>query len=227
MELVLEIIDDIKHLLKDQQYIDLMNELSKVHSATDDADATDAVNELTFGVMKLSDHYGFGLTMLWHDITGAIHNTYGPAEVKVYHSGAIRSYTWKTHGLVHREDDLPARMFYYQDGNIERLEWFLDGRQHRDRGPAVIVFDTNDNVSCLEWRSSNLLHRTDGPALTSIHDGYIEVEEWYNRGLLHRDGDPQTGDSRPAVINYKDNKVVAKAFYRYGEYIDRWVPHGT
>ena len=38
--------------------------------------------------------------------------------------------------------------------------WVLDGKYHREDGPAIIAMD-----GMLQWRINGLLHREDGPAI--------------------------------------------------------------
>lgn len=206
MDNVLEIVDDIKQLIKDQQYIDLMSALAEIRMGEETV-----VHELTFGVMTLSDKYDYGLTITWKDPhTGVAHNEHGPAIVKVFYNGTIRSRTWAKQGQYHTDNDDPARIFYRQNGVVERQEWYKDGKRHRDKGPAVITYDNDGMVNCIEWRRSEVLHRIDGPAVIVINNGLIELEQWWIRGVLHR-------DDGAAVIYYSGGKVINQSFYRYGE----------
>jgi hypothetical protein len=206
MDNVLEIVDDIKLLIKDQQYIDLMSALAEIMSEETDSD------ELTFGVMTLSNNYDYGLTIIWKDPhTKNIHNEHGPAIIKLFYNGAIRSISWVRHGHYHTDNDNPARIFYRQNGVLDRQEWYKDGQQHRDQGPAVITYDDYGRVNCMEWRRSNVLHHVDGPAVIVINNGLIELEQWWLRGVLHRD------DDEAAVTYYSGGKVINQSFYRYGE----------
>ena len=201
MDTVLDLVDDIKCQIKDQQYIDLMNALSKVQSSRQ--------NLLNFGVMELSDLHDFGLTMIWRDNDMKYHKDDGPAVVKIFHCGAIRSGTWMRHGQIHRDGDWPARMFFYQNGNIDRLEWYRDDQQHREIGPAVITYDIEGNIICMEWRRCNDLHRLDGPASVVFNNGMVESESWYLRGLLHR-------DDGAAQIYYRNGEIIQQRYYHFG-----------
>ena len=59
-------------------------------------------------------------------------------------------------------------------------EWYLDGKLHREDGPAV-EWDNGDKQWCLDGK----LHREDGPA-AEWSDGY---KEWY---LNNEKADPET-----------------------------------
>ena len=61
-----------------------------------------------------------------------------------YQSGAIR-YEYHLNGKQHREDG-PAYIGYYENGAIEREEYFLNGKQHREDGPAIIYYYENGAI---------------------------------------------------------------------------------
>ena len=71
-------------------------------------------------------------------------------------------------GELHRENDLPA--IIYANG---KKEWWVNGKQHRDAGPAV---------ECLEygkhWYRWSSLHRIDGPAVELLNG----FKAWYLNG---------------------------------------------
>ena len=60
-------------------------------------------------------------------------------------------------------------------------EWWVDGKRHREDGPAVEYVDGGKS-----WYRDGLLHREDGPAVEYVNgDKY-----WYKNGRLHREGGP-------------------------------------
>jgi len=59
-------------------------------------------------------------------------------------------------------------------------EWYLNGRLHREDGPAV-EFASGTKA----WYLDGKLHREDGPAVENV-DGY---KAWYLNGL---EADPET-----------------------------------
>lgn len=95
---------------------------------------------------------------------------------------------WKLlDGRLHREDG-PA--VEYVNGS---KYWWFNGERHREDGPAVIRPGESE-----EWYLNDLRHREDGPAI--ILPG--RIEEWWFEGLRHRkDG--------PAMI--------------HGEYLEYWI----
>ena len=79
----------------------------------------------------------------------------------------------------------------------ESIEWYRNGKLHRDDGPAVERAN-GDKV----WYRNGQLHREDGPAIEWA-DGF---KEWYRNGKLHRDDGP--------AIEYANG---TKEWYRNGK----------
>jgi hypothetical protein len=53
---------------------------------------------------------------------------------------------WYSEGRLHRDGDKPAVVTFTEDGCLLSLEWYYAGRQHRDGNrPAVIVYQHKDN----------------------------------------------------------------------------------
>jgi len=59
--------------------------------------------------------------------------------------------------------------------------WFLNGKLHREDGPAVECADGSKS-----WCLNGKLHREDGPAI-EYADG---TKHWYLNGKLHREDGP-------------------------------------
>jgi hypothetical protein len=66
----------------------------------------------------------------------------------------------------------------YEDGD---RYWFLNGKLHREDGPAV-----ESSITGRFWYLNGKRHREDGPALECA-DG---TREWYLNGKLHRTDGP-------------------------------------
>ena len=50
-------------------------------------------------------------------------------------------------GQLHRENDQPAVIKYYENGEILTEEWYLNGRTHRENDqPAVIKYYENGEI---------------------------------------------------------------------------------
>jgi len=86
---------------------------------------------------------------------------------------------WKLNGKLHREDG-PAVV-----GPKGLKEWYLNGKRHREDGPAVIKGDGSKY-----WFLNGELHREDGPAIVKAdgpHAGYHGgKKEWFLKGKRHR-----------------------------------------
>ena len=68
-----------------------------------------------------------------------------------------------------------------EDGSWER--WILDGKLHREDGPAYIRYE--DNATTIkEWWIENCLHREDGPAYVVCKNQKIIYEEWWLDGAV-------------------------------------------
>lgn len=60
-------------------------------------------------------------------------------------------------------------------------EWFLNGKRHREDGPAIEWADGSK-----KWYINGIRHREDGPAL-ELANG---AKHWYLDGKLHREDGP-------------------------------------
>ena len=81
---------------------------------------------------------------------------------------------WYLNGRLHREDG-PA--VEYNDG---RKSWYINGKLHRKDGPAVEYADEKKS-----WYINGKRHRTDGPAIEWYGD-----KEWFINGKRHREDGP-------------------------------------
>jgi hypothetical protein len=92
----------------------------------------------------------------------------------------------------------------------DRTEWHLNGKLHREDGPAIECADGHK-----EWYINNRLHREDGPAI-EYADGN---KMWYLNGKLHSEEDwkkkvakfkcPCSCDDKVVIIDGKKYKLVA------------------
>jgi hypothetical protein len=74
----------------------------------------------------------------------------------------------------------PAIVVYVRN-NLFSEEWFIDGKRHRDKGPAVI-FDNGHE----EWWFNGKRHRIDGLAYSSPAYGLFiyDKSNWWVNGQL-------------------------------------------
>jgi hypothetical protein len=61
------------------------------------------------------------------------------------------------------------------------MEWYLDGKRHREDGPAIEYSDGTKS-----WYLNGKRHREDGPAVES----YNGSKCWYLNDKLHREDGP-------------------------------------
>ncbi len=84
--------------------------------------------------------------------------------------------------------------------------WTLDGKRHREDGPAIIDC-ANGQLTGQRWYRYGLLHREDGPARVEYLDGVIVQEIWYAGGIIHN-------DNGPAEVYYSQNGEPRRRIWR-------------
>jgi len=67
-------------------------------------------------------------------------------ELEYYQSGDLRSKSW----LI-RDDGHPSNILYYMAGDVKRELWYTSCGWHRIDGPAQIFYDINGNIEELNW----------------------------------------------------------------------------
>ena len=83
-------------------------------------------------------------------------------------------------GQLHRDNDLPALLYYDECG--ERESWFQHGLGDRATGPAEESHDTQGGYEARYLRQG-VRHNDDGPAVV-IDDRDSVVREWWKDGIL-------------------------------------------
>ena len=78
----------------------------------------------------------------------------------------------------------PERKVYYnKNGQVERESWYLNGRLHREDGPAIIWYHKNGQIEHEHWYFNSQSHRENGPAIIYYYkSGKIKTTEWYING---------------------------------------------
>jgi len=118
----------------------------------------------------------------------------------------------------HRDDDLPATIGYYRNGNVECVEYRKNGVIHRDGDkPSIIYYDENNNgsVTSEAYFKGYMLHReNDLPACIDYYslnnnDGEsenrnVKREKYRMNSKCYREGDG------PTEIEYSEdgNKIT-------------------
>ena len=72
---------------------------------------------------------------------------------------------------------------YYSSGKIESEQWYLNGKLHREDGPAYIKYLYSGELWIKEWYLNDQLHRINGPAIIEyLYSGEVGYEEWHLNG---------------------------------------------
>lgn len=99
-------------------------------------------------------------------------------------------------------------------GEYVLKEWHVDGRLHREEGPAAVHIDESGTFSS-KWYLNGLLHREEegrrgGPAYIEKSQ-YSQTEIWYFEGKIHK-------KSGPAYI-VKTVNFIDFGWYEHGKFI--------
>lgn len=113
-----------------------------------------------------------------------------------YDKSRIKTIRWmisETNHRLHRENDLPAEIHFFDNKNnteiqnLKQVVWFRNGKVSRENGPAIIEYYEYDSKK------------------------QVKREEWFIYDVRHREG------NKPAIIEYNENgKVKAKEWYING-----------
>lgn len=99
-------------------------------------------------------------------------------------------------------------------GFVEDVEanhsWWVNGRYHREDGPAVIWADGTK-----VWYKNGKEHRADGPA----YEGYDGTLEWWVNGIYHREDGPAYFEPRGTRIWYLKDKMIYRMESPLGDYL--------
>ena len=103
---------------------------------------------------------------------------------------------------------------YNKDGIVKEIK-YLNGKKelHNNNGPALVMYYENGNIKSKYWYQNGKLHRecegADLPVSVGYYEnGNISCEEWYQNDEVHRDG------NLPAIIKYNIDGKVINNLYR-------------
>ena len=102
---------------------------------------------------------------------------------------------WWLNGKLHREDGPAAE---YADGG---KYWYINGKRHREDGPAI-----EDATGSKEWWLNGKQHRADGPAVEYASG----TKAWWLNGKLHREDGPAVELSGGTKIWYLNGIKVTE-----------------
>lgn len=95
-----------------------------------------------------------------------------PASISTYTEGQSYSLEWRQDNLFHRENDLPARLFY-ESGFVSNQFYFMDGQAHRSYSqPAAISSEVK------AWFVRGELHNKNGKAFINLSSRMISESKY-------------------------------------------------
>lgn len=102
------------------------------------------------------------------------------------------------------EREYPPREgpFVQQSPDGLTIHW-LDGKKHRDDGPAYTKTGVDEEGWYEEWWQHGEVHRDDGPAIIASDGSW----EWYSRGKKHREGAPAAFDGQGGYAWYCNGQL--------------------
>jgi hypothetical protein len=124
--------------------------------------------------------------------------------------GIVERIKYKVKGVLHREDDEPAKITTYYDCNgdfaSEIREWYQNGERYRAQDqPCLIDTDSKGRVRRVDWTDSTDLH----PHALCKNQGEI-IAMWMKDDRLH------SFDGMPSLVVYRSLE------YRYYIREIRW-----
>jgi hypothetical protein len=147
-----------------------------------------------------------------------------PSEFRTTLSGKKILEIWHKNGEYHREGDLPASIFYSNDGETPYLvTWERNGEFHRDSPsgdlPAYISYYLeSDKIQLEEWFFFGQQGRKTEDLPSSIRyyeNGNKQQEIWYDGGVRHRYGEP-------AFIEYSElGDIIGESYYINGTQVSK------
>jgi len=101
-------------------------------------------------------------------------------KIDYYENGQKKYESWYSlNGKKHREDG-PAVQTWYENGQKWFERWYLNDKRHREDGPASQSWYKNGQKRYEYWVLNNKWHRDDGPTVQWWHkNGQKAYEDWY------------------------------------------------
>jgi len=110
----------------------------------------------------------------------------GPASIEYFENGEIMSEFYWFNNELHRPcEDGPA-VIVRSEGFLLEKEYYVHGKKHNEYGPAKIYYYNNGNIFRLFYMINNKLHRPieEGPAFIEYdRDGNIVDEQFWVDGV--------------------------------------------
>jgi hypothetical protein len=132
---------------------------------------------------------------IYYFVDKKLHRTDGPAYI--VKGTNLTEEWWFQNGVFGRDESegpayrqtrrasegLYIERYYFENGNVKKSEYIVNGDNHRVDGPAIIYYFENGNVKKSEYIVNGYNHRVDGPAIIKYNkDGTVRSSEYYWRG---------------------------------------------
>lgn len=135
------------------------------------------------------------------------------------------------HHSLHSTDDYPARI----DFENFKLEWFANGRLHReDDKPAVVTFTPDGCLYSLEWYYAGFRHRDNNrPAVIYYDDNECEAprflsKEWWLNGKKQLEPLIKPGKKTLQIgFEYIDMKDIKRCIRKVAKITGTTIEHAT
>ena len=105
---------------------------------------------------------------------------------------------------------------YYENGQLECEEYYIEGKRHNPNGPAYIAWCENGQLKCESYYIEDKLHNPNGPAYRSWWAaGQLRYEKyWIDGKLLTK----EQFENRNTTCNNKIVEIDGKK-YRLQEFV--------
>ena len=108
------------------------------------------IDGIKYNLPSQTINNGYIIQLIWKNENDKNHNDNGPAFIQYYSNGNIQYKEWCINNERHNENG-PAFIAYYENGNIQYKEWCINGKLHNENGPAVIRYYSNGNIGKQEY----------------------------------------------------------------------------
>ena len=123
---------------------------------------------------------------------GLKHRDNLPAEIYYYENCKKQSEKYYKEDKLHRNDNLPTEIDYDENGKIINYKCYKEGKLHNERGPAEIYYYEDGDIYKEYWFLEGINYREgDNPCYTKYYPNNTpEIQIWNNKnGKLHREND--------------------------------------
>lgn len=124
IEAILEAIEDHKHEIQEQLYIDLLAKLKDAYQSSDSNGPGLYAKEMANPENYIETRQGNQVTVYKNSVLESRENT--PSHIIYYDTGEKKYEAWHKKGEFHREDG-PAQIHYAKDGSVIEQRSFIDG----------------------------------------------------------------------------------------------------